>query len=52
MGIEPATRGLLVWCPTTPATVIAQRIGWEHSLTVLKDLVRVLRPYHLPPDPA
>lgn len=50
--VEPLIRGLLVSCPTMPATVIAQRIGWEHSLTVLKDRVRVLRPYYLPPDPA
>lgn len=49
---EPVIRGLLVSCPTMPATVIAQRIGWEHSLTILKDRVRVLRPYYLPPDPA
>jgi hypothetical protein len=32
--------------------VIAERIGWEHSLTVLKDRVRVLRPLFTPPDPA
>lgn len=50
--VEPQVRGLLAVCPTMPATVIAQRIGWEHSLTVLKDRVRVLRPYYLPPDPA
>ncbi|MGY4644355.1 transposase [Cellulomonas sp. URHB0016] len=50
--VEPLIRGLLVSCPTMPATVIAQRIGWQHSLTVLKDRVRVLRPYYLPPDPA
>ena len=35
-----------------PATVIAERIGWQHGLTVLKDRVRELRPYYLPPDPA
>lgn len=35
-----------------PATAIAERIGWEHGLTVLKDRVRVLRRYYLPPDPA
>ena len=35
-----------------PATVIAERIGWEQGLTVLKDRVRVLRPCYLPPDPA
>lgn len=50
--VEPVIRGLLASCPTMPATVIAQRIGWAHSLTVLKDRVRVLRPYYLPVDPA
>lgn len=50
--VEPAIRGLLASCPSMPATVIAQRIGWAHSLTILKDRVRVLRPYYLPPDPA
>ncbi len=50
--VEPQVRELLASCPTMPATVIAQRIGWEHSLTILKDRVRVLRPYYLPPDPA
>jgi transposase len=50
--VEPQVRGLLASCPTMPATVIAQRIGWQHSLTILKDRVRVLRPYYLPPDPA
>jgi transposase len=50
--VEPQVRALLAACPSMPATVIAQRIGWEHSLTVLKDRVRVLRPYYLPPDPA
>ncbi|MGL5827310.1 MAG: Mu transposase domain-containing protein, partial [Nocardioides sp.] len=32
--------------------MIAQRVGWVRSLTVLKDRVRVLRPMYLPPDPA
>jgi transposase len=50
--VEPAVRELLVGCPTMPATVIAERIGWSRSLTILKDRVRVLRPYYLPPDPA
>ena len=35
-----------------PATVIAERVGWERGLTVLKDRVRELRPAYLPPDPA
>jgi transposase len=50
--VEPAIRELLRETPTMPATVIAERIGWEHGRTVLKDRVRVLRPYYLPPDPA
>ena len=35
-----------------PATVIAERIGWTRSLTVLKERVRELRPLFAPPDPA
>ncbi|GAA4903175.1 hypothetical protein HNR25_001884 [Streptomonospora salina] len=35
-----------------PATVIAERIGWQRSLTVLKDRVRQLRPLYQPVDPA
>ncbi|GAB3879514.1 IS21-like element ISMbo1 family transposase [Terrabacter terrigena] len=50
--VEAQVRELLASTPTMPATVIAQRIGWERSLTVLKDRVRVLRPLYLPPDPA
>jgi transposase len=50
--VEPQIRELLAQWPTMPATVIAERIGWEHSLTVLKDRVRVLRPLFIPPDPA
>src|SRR4051812_5672280 len=50
--VEPQVRGLLQGCPTMPATVIAERIRWTRSLTVLKDRVRELRPYYLPPDPA
>jgi transposase len=51
-GVEPAIRVLLAATPTMPATVIAERIGWENSITILKDRVRVLRPYYLPPDPS
>src|SRR3954468_11443731 len=50
--VEPAVRALLQDCPTRPATVIAERIGWDRSLTVLKDRVRQLRPLYLPVDPA
>jgi transposase len=50
--VEPRIRELLAAWPTMPATVIAERIGWSRSLTVLKDRVRELRPVYLPPDPA
>ncbi len=49
---EPRIRELLAEFPAMPATVIAERIGWERGLTVLKDRVRELRPAYLPPDPA
>ena len=42
--VEPQVRELLRATPTMPATVIAERIGWEHGLTVRKDRVRELRP--------
>ncbi len=35
-----------------PATVIAERIGWDRSLTVLKERVRLLRPVYAPQDPS
>ena len=50
--VEPQIRALLKEVPTMPATVIAERIGWEHGLTVLKERVRELRPFYLPPDPS
>lgn len=49
---ESQIRALLAEHPTMPATVIAERIGWTRSLTILKDRVRELRPLFLPPDPA
>jgi transposase len=48
---EAAIRQLLEEFPRMPATVIAERIGWERSMTVLKDRVRELRPLFLPADP-
>ncbi len=35
-----------------PATVIAERIGWEHSSSVLRAGVAQLRPLFRPADPA
>jgi transposase len=49
---EPRIRELLQAYPRMPATVIAERIGWDRGLTVLKERVRELRPVYLPPDPA
>lgn len=50
--VEPRIRELLKEFPEMPATVIAERIGWERSMTVLKDRVRALRPQYKPADPA
>jgi transposase len=50
--VEPRIRELLRAYPTMPSTVIAERVGWDRGLTVLKDRVRELRPAYLPPDPA
>jgi transposase len=50
--VEPRIRELLRAYPTMPATVIAERVGWDRGLTVLRDRVRELRPAYLPPDPA
>jgi len=38
--------------PTMLATVTAERIGWNRSMTVPRNWVRLLRPMFAPPDPA
>jgi transposase len=48
---EPRIRELLKVYPSMPATVIAERIGWERSIRVLSGRVAELRPAYLPPDP-
>ena len=50
--VEPLIREYLQGWPSMPATVIAERIGWDHSIRVLRDRVTELRPAYLPPDPA
>lgn len=50
--VEPRVRALLAEYPRMPATVIAERIGWSHSLTILKDRVRQIRPEYVGIDPA
>lgn len=42
---------LLKDCPTMPATVIAERIGWRRGMTILKQRIAQLRPLYLEPDP-
>ena len=49
--VEPEIRELLRQFPTMPATVIAERVGWQHSIRVLRDRVAELRPAYLPADP-
>jgi transposase len=49
--VEPRIRELLSAWPTMPATVIAERIGWQHSIRTLRGRVAELRPVYLPPDP-
>lgn len=46
--VEPQIQTLLSDYLRMPATVIAERIGWERSLTVLKERVSELRPLFLP----
>ena len=41
---EPRIRELLKVYPQMPATVIAERIGWERSIRVLSGRVAELRP--------
>jgi transposase len=49
--VEADIKKLLGEFPRMPATVIAERIGWDRSLTILKDRVRELRPLFVPADP-
>jgi transposase len=50
--LEPAIRELLSEFPSMPASVIAERVGWVRSSSVLRDRVAQLRPLFAPPDPA
>ncbi|MBT2504081.1 IS21 family transposase [Curtobacterium sp. ISL-83] len=49
---EQQIRALLAAFPTMPATVIAERIGWPHSMTTLKVRVAEIRPDYRSVDPA
>ena len=48
--VEPEIRRLLAKTPGMPATVIAERVGWCRSMTVLRDRVREIRPDYLQPE--
>src|SRR5690606_41218402 len=50
--VEPQIRQLLRQWPDMPATVIAERIGWQRSMTVLKARIRQIRPEDRPLAPA
>src|SRR5262249_51554860 len=49
---EPRVWALLADCSEMPATVIAERVGWEGSISWFRQNVRRLRPEHRSPDPA
>jgi transposase len=49
---EPRVRALLEEHPEMPATVIADRVGWDGSPSWFRDNVARLRPEHRRPDPA
>ncbi len=47
----PLVAQLLSVTPDMPATVLAERVGWEGSITWFRDNVRLVRPRHAPVDP-
>ncbi|MEV1129300.1 IS21 family transposase [Agromyces sp. NPDC049794] len=49
---EDRVRQLLRATPDMPATVLAERVGWEGSITWFRENVRRLRPEVRPQDPA
>ena len=51
-GVESEIRRLLKDVPDMPDMVIAERIGWERGMMVLRDPIAQLRPLFVSPDPA
>ena len=49
---EARVRALLEQTPDMPATVLAERVGWQGSIRWFRDNVQQLRPEHRPIDPA
>jgi len=48
---EPQIRALLVEWPRMPGPVIAERIGWAHSMAPLRKRLAVIRPEYAGVDP-
>ena len=49
---DPRIRALLAELPAMPATVIAERVGWTNSSSVLRAKVAQPRPLYAPSGPA
>lgn len=49
--VEPQIRVLLSEFPRMPATVIAERIGWRHSSSILRARIHDIRPEYVGVDP-
>jgi len=49
---EPRVRALLAEFPEMPATVIAERVGWDGSISWFRANLARLRPQYRRPDPA
>lgn len=51
-GVEAQVRQLLSQTPTMPASVLAERVGWQFSSSGFRKNVARIRPEYLPVDPA
>lgn len=51
-GFERRVRALLKEFPSMPATVIAERVGWEGSASWFRKKIAVIRAEYAPADPA
>lgn len=51
-GFEPRVRVLLAETPSLPASVLAERLGWEGSESWFRERVARIRPDYAPVDPA
>lgn len=49
---EPRVRGLLAQFPTMPASVVAERVGWDGSPSWFRKRVAAVRVEYAPRDPA